>query len=48
LADICLPDEIYEYMFAVVHELGSIEVDTQPSEYTEVKIILPRAASSTD
>jgi hypothetical protein len=40
-----LPDEIFEYMFAVVREPGSIEVDTQPGEYTEVKIILPRAAS---
>jgi len=24
---------------------GSIEVDTQPGEFTEVKVILPRAAA---
>jgi nitrogen-specific signal transduction histidine kinase len=27
---------------------GSIEVDTQPGEFTEFKIVLPRAAATTN
>ena len=29
----------------VKQHLGSIEVDSQPGEYTEVRIVLPRAAA---
>jgi signal transduction histidine kinase len=29
----------------VKQHLGSIEADTQPGEFTEVRIILPRAAA---
>ena len=31
----------------VKQHVGSIEVDTEPGEFTEIKIILPRAAAST-
>jgi signal transduction histidine kinase len=30
----------------VKQHAGSIEIDTQPGEFTEVKIILPRTAAS--
>ena len=36
---------------SITHEIivkqhsGSIEVDTQPGEFTEIKVILPRAAA---
>ncbi|MGB9044454.1 MAG: hypothetical protein WCC81_18555 [Pseudolabrys sp.] len=30
----------------VKQHAGSIEVDTQPGEFTEVRIVLPRSAAS--
>ena len=33
------------YDIVVKQHAGTIEVDTQPGEYTEIRIILPRSAA---
>jgi hypothetical protein len=41
---LCLLDCGFEKVAVVKQHAGSIEVDTQPGEFTEIRIILPRSA----